>query len=84
VVSFIGFDSRKFKIFLFFRPALRPSQPPVQWVPGSVSTGVKLQGREADQSSAEVKNGGAIPAPPHMSPLHSAQLIVTSATLPSP
>jgi hypothetical protein len=36
------------------RPALGPTQPPIQWVPE-----VKRQGREADQtppSSAEAKN----------------------------
>jgi hypothetical protein len=48
-------------IFLFetmFRPALRPTQPPIQWVPGVLSLGVKRQRREADHSppsSAEVK-----------------------------
>jgi len=38
---------------------LWPTQPPIQWVVGALSPGVKLQGREADhssQSSAEVKN----------------------------
>jgi hypothetical protein len=33
-------------------------QPPIQWVPGALSLGVKLPGREADHSppsSAEVK-----------------------------
>jgi hypothetical protein len=42
-----------------FRPTLGPTQPPTQWV-----TGIKRQGREADNSpssSAEVKKGGAIP-----------------------
>jgi hypothetical protein len=41
------------------RPALRSTQPPIQWVPGALSTGVKRSGREADHSpptSAEVKN----------------------------
>jgi hypothetical protein len=41
------------------RPALWPTQPPIQWVPCALSTGVKRTGREADQSSpysAEVKN----------------------------
>jgi hypothetical protein len=37
-----------------------PTQPPVQWVPGVLSPGVKeWQGRDADHSppsSAEVKN----------------------------
>jgi hypothetical protein len=49
------------RIFLFTtasRPVLEPTQPPIQWVPGSLSLGVKRQGREADHSpppSAEVK-----------------------------
>jgi hypothetical protein len=41
------------------RTALRPTQPPIQWVPGALSQEVKRQGREADHScpsSAEVKN----------------------------
>jgi hypothetical protein len=46
------------------------TQPSVQWVPGSVSPGVKQQGRETDhfpQTSAQVKNGGALPLlPPHL------------------
>jgi hypothetical protein len=36
-----------------------PTQPPIQWVPGALSLGVKRLGREADHSppsSAEVKN----------------------------
>jgi hypothetical protein len=40
------------------RPALGPTQRPIQWVPGALSPGVKRQGREADDSqptSAEVK-----------------------------
>ena len=40
-----------------YRPALRPTQPPVRWVPG-VFRGVKLPGRGVDHplpSSAEVK-----------------------------
>jgi hypothetical protein len=49
------------KIFLFSeasRPALGPIQPPIEWVPGALSLGVKRPGREADHSpptSAEVK-----------------------------
>jgi hypothetical protein len=36
----------------------------MQWVPGALSPGVKRPGREGDHSptSAEVKNGGAMPA----------------------
>jgi hypothetical protein len=49
------------KNFLFStssRPALGSNQPPIQWVPGALSPGVKRQVREADHSppaSAEVK-----------------------------
>jgi len=41
------------------RPALVPSQPPVQWVTWAISVGIKQLGREADHlplSSANVKN----------------------------
>jgi hypothetical protein len=42
------------------RPALGPSQPPVQWVSGVLSPGVKARpGRDADHSppsGAEVNN----------------------------
>jgi hypothetical protein len=41
-----------------FRLVLGSTQPPIQWVPGAISPGVKRQGREADHSlpaSAEVK-----------------------------
>jgi hypothetical protein len=54
-VSFVG-------IFLFTtasRPALGPTQPPIQWVLWSVSLGIKRPGREADHtpaSSVEIKN----------------------------
>jgi hypothetical protein len=32
------------------RTALGPTQPPIQWVPGALSLGVKWLGREADHS----------------------------------
>jgi hypothetical protein len=63
-----GLDDRWFEswhglgIFLFptaFRPALRPTQSPIQWVSGALSLGVKQPGREADHSppsSPAVKN----------------------------
>jgi hypothetical protein len=39
------------------RTALGPTQPPIQWVPGALSLGVKRPEREPDHSpsSAEVK-----------------------------
>jgi hypothetical protein len=61
-IGWSGFDFRLgLWIFLFdnvFRPALGPTQPPIQWVPRGLSLGVKRPGREADYSppsSAEVK-----------------------------
>jgi hypothetical protein len=61
-IGVLGFDSRwGLGIFLFTtasRTALGPTQPPIQWVPGALSLGVKRSGREADHSppsSAEVK-----------------------------
>jgi hypothetical protein len=57
-----GFESRQgLGVFLFTvasRPALGPTQPPIRWVPGALSLGVKWSGRESDHSppsSAEVK-----------------------------
>jgi hypothetical protein len=59
----LGFDSRReLGIFLFTtvsRTALGSTQPPIQWVAGTLSLGVKRPGREAGHSpppSAEVKN----------------------------
>jgi hypothetical protein len=47
--------------------ALGPTQPPIQWVPGALSLGVKRPGREADHSppsSAEVKNAWSYTSTP--------------------
>jgi hypothetical protein len=61
-IGFLGFDFRRgLGISLFTtasRTALGPTQPPIQWVPGALSLGVKRMGREADHlppSSAEAK-----------------------------
>jgi hypothetical protein len=33
---------------LWSRLAVGPTQPPIQWIPGALSLGVKRPGREAD------------------------------------
>jgi hypothetical protein len=82
-----GLDGRgsipdRVKMFLLSiasRPALGPTQPPIQWVPGAVSPGAKRHLREADlspPSSAEVKNSGAIISLHHMSSWRGALLLV--------
>jgi hypothetical protein len=46
------------------------TQPPTQWVPRSLSPGLKRLGCENDHSplySAEIKNGGTIPPLPQTS-----------------
>jgi hypothetical protein len=63
--------------FMASTPALRPTQPPLQGVPGAVSPDIKRPGREADllsPSSFEV-NVGAIPPLPHISSCRGAELI---------
>jgi hypothetical protein len=51
------------------RPALGPTQPPIQLMSRALSPRVKRPEREADRSapsSTEAKNGGAIPPLSHM------------------
>jgi hypothetical protein len=73
IATSYGLDGRG-KICLFTivsRPALGPTQPPIQWI-----LGVKRSGREAGHSSpSSAKNGGAIPPLPHTSSWHTALLI---------
>jgi hypothetical protein len=71
--------SRKGQEIILFstasRPALGPTKPSIQRLPGVLSPRVKRQGSEADHSppsSAEVKNGGAMPPLPHKSSWHNA------------
>jgi hypothetical protein len=60
-------ESRIF--FTSSRPALGSTQPPIQWVPGALSPGVKRQWREGDHSlptSSEVKKMWIYtPTPPY-------------------
>jgi len=48
------FSARAMMGFFLFatasRPALRPIQPPIQWVPEAITRGVKRPEREADHS----------------------------------
>jgi hypothetical protein len=59
--KYIIITKSEVKIFHFCmssRPALGSTKPPIQWVPGAISLGVRRPGREADHSlptSAEVK-----------------------------
>jgi hypothetical protein len=73
MIGVLGFDSwQGMGIFLFTtvsRPALGPTQPPIQWVPGVLSLGVKRLGREADHSppsSTEVKNAWSYTSTPQI------------------
>jgi hypothetical protein len=65
-----GFDSRWVLGILLFCTAsilaLRPTHPPIQWVPGALSPGVKWLRCEADHSppSAEVKYVWCYTPPP--------------------
>jgi hypothetical protein len=68
-------QTRGFLFSITSRPDLGPTQPPIQWVPGAVSPGIKRLGLEVDHRpacSAELKNGGNTPALPHTSSRHSA------------
>jgi hypothetical protein len=59
------------------RPALKPTQPPIQWVPGEIYPGDKAAGAwswHLPPSSVEAKNGGAILALSHMSSWRGAEL----------
>jgi hypothetical protein len=64
-------EARDFFLFsTSFRPFLGPTKRPLQWVSEALSPGVKRSRREADHSppsSAEFKNGAAMPPFSHTS-----------------
>jgi hypothetical protein len=74
----MGKNPDRGKIFLSFTassPALGPTQPPIQWISGAISLGIKRPDREAEHSppiSAEDKNGGVILPLPHVASWRSA------------
>jgi hypothetical protein len=81
MIGVLGFDSwQGLGIFLFTtasRTALGPTQPPIQWVLGALSPGIKRPGREADHSppsSAEVKECVELYLHPSTPSWHGAQL----------
>jgi len=56
------------------RPAMGSTQPPIQWVMGALTTGIKWLGHEADHSpptGAEVKHAWSYTSIP-MSSWHGA------------
>jgi hypothetical protein len=77
-------------IFLFAtasRTVLEPTQPPIQWVLGALSLGVKRPGSEADYSppsSAEVKNAWSYTSTPPKYVFMAWCLVKHRETLPLP
>jgi hypothetical protein len=77
--SRVRFPARA-EIFFFTtvsRTALGPTQPPIQWVQGALSLGVKRPGREADHSppsSAGVNNTWSYTSTP---PIHPRGVVLT-------
>jgi len=67
------------------RPDLGPTQPPIQWVPGTLSMWVKRPGREADHSppsSDEVKNEWSSTSTPPYAFMACCSVKSTGTTLP--
>jgi len=75
-----AFVYKELEIYLFITfstPALGPTQPPTQWVPGALSLWIKRPGREADHSppsSAKVKNAWSYASSTPLIRLHAIVL----------
>jgi hypothetical protein len=66
---------KNISFFVSSIPALGSTQPPIQWVAGTFSPGVKRPGHETDHSlpaSAEVKKSCVYTSTPHTSSWRSA------------
>jgi hypothetical protein len=76
-----GLNSRQGQDGIFLlatasRPALRPTQPPIQWESGALTSRVNRSGRETDHSppsSAEVNNEWCYTSTPSVR-LHGVEL----------
>jgi hypothetical protein len=58
LLLFVIVNTLQIVIIIIIRTALGPTQPPIQWVPGALSLGVKRPGSEAEHSppsSGEIK-----------------------------
>jgi hypothetical protein len=53
---------------------MEPTQPPLEWVPGGLSIGVKLPEREADHLVSRPRMHGAIPPLPNTFSWRGVQL----------
>jgi hypothetical protein len=66
------FDSRQGHVILHFSTTSRTTRSYIPWLPAALSLRLKRPGSESDHSppsSAEIKNGGAIPPLPYTSSL---------------
>jgi hypothetical protein len=72
--EFKSSGSKNFHFSMSSRPTLRLTQPPVKWVPGAISLGVKRPGLEADhlQLVPSSRKRGSIHPLPRTSSCHSA------------
>ena len=68
-----GQQNIKLHLLLRVQTAMRLMQPPIRWVPRSISLGVKCRGSEADNSpylKPRLEISGIVPSLPHMPSYH--------------